>query len=79
MLLELSASTREEGHSAADIKVGNYAGLFFCYEEEGTAWREWYLAADNCLFFVSYDVPAGQEAAELAEVEQIVATLQLQP
>lgn len=75
VLMELASSTREDGHAASDIQTGGHQGLYFAYEEEGTAWREWYLAADNCVFFVSYDCPQGEEAREAAEVDRIVAAL----
>ena len=76
-LMELAASTREEGHAASDIRSGLHEGLYFSYEEEGTAWREWYLAAENCVFFVSYDCPQGDESNESAETDAIVAGLTL--
>ena len=76
-LMELASSTREEGHTAGDIRSGVHEGLYFSYEEEGTAWREWYLAAGNCVFFVSYDCPQGDESNESAETDAIVAGLTL--
>lgn len=78
-LMELAAATREEGHSASDILAGAYSGLYFSYEEEATAWREWYLAAGNCLFFVSYDALQGDASKEAVEVDAIVAGLTLTP
>ncbi|HEY0720271.1 MAG TPA: hypothetical protein VGE50_03355 [Gammaproteobacteria bacterium] len=76
-LLELASSTSEEGHPASDIEVGTLRGLYFAYAEEGTAWREWYLAAGHCLFFVSYDCPVGEESKEAAEVDRLIAQLEL--
>lgn len=76
-LLELAASTREEGHTARDIQAGAHSGLYFSYEEEGTAWREWYLADGCCVFFVSYDCAEGDESKESAETDLIVAGLTL--
>lgn len=77
MLMELASSTCEEGHSGTDIQTGALQGLYFSYEEEGTAWREWYLAAGRCVFFVSYDCPQGDESKEAAAVDVIVAGLTL--
>lgn len=74
-LRELAASTLEEGHSAQQVEVGGYRGLYFSYQEEDTAWREWYLPAGNCLFFVSYDAPAGAEGREAALIESMMASL----
>ncbi|HEY0635897.1 MAG TPA: hypothetical protein VGE00_10990 [Gammaproteobacteria bacterium] len=76
-LLELAASTLEEGHLPSAIQAGELQGLFFSYEEEGTAWREWYLAAGRCLFFVSYDCATGEAASEAAAVNAIIARLEL--
>ena len=78
VLMGLAASTLEEGHTASDIQSGALQGLYFFYEEEGTAWREWYLAAGKCVFFVSYDCPQGDESKEAAEIDAIVAGLTLQ-
>lgn len=76
-LMELAAATREEGHGASDIRMGAHSGLYFSYGEEATAWREWYLAAGRCVFFVSYDCLQADEAKESAEVDAIVAALTL--
>jgi len=78
-LLELAAATVEEGHSASDIQAGAHPGLYFSYHEEATAWREWYLAAGQCVFFVSYDCLQADEGKEAAEVDAIVARLTLIP
>lgn len=74
-LRELASSTLEEGHSPEEVQIGAFAGLYFAYDEEGVAWREWYLPSGNCLFFISYDCPVGAGADEEAEVEKIVASL----
>ncbi len=76
-LMELASSTCEEGHTPHDIQAGAHRGLYFSYEEEGTAWREWYLVAGYCVFFVSYDCAQGDESKEMAEVDAIVAGLTL--
>lgn len=76
-LLELAASTLEEGHLPSAVQAGELQGLYFSYEEEGTAWREWYLAAGRCIFFVSYDCTTGAAAGEAAAVDAIIARLEL--
>lgn len=76
-LMELASSTREEGHTPCDIQAGAHNGLYFSYQEDETAWREWYLAAGCCVFFVSYDCPQGEESKDAAEVDDIVAALTL--
>ncbi len=76
-LLELASSTREEGHTASDIQAGAHQGLYFCYVEEGTAWREWYLAAGHCAFFISYDCPEGEEPEEAVQVDALISQLAL--
>ena len=76
-LMELAAATREEGHAPTDIQTGTHSGLYFSYGEEATAWREWYLAAGKCVFFVSYDCLQADEGKEAAEVDAIVAALTL--
>jgi len=76
-LKELATSTCEEGHVPHDIQSGEHSGFYFSYEEEGTVWREWYLAAGYCVFFVSYDCAQGDESKEAAEVDAIVAGLTL--
>lgn len=76
-LLDLAADTIEAGARRMDVTMGDKKGLLFFYTEEETAWKEWYLAADNCVFFITYDCPEELEGAEDDELVEIIESLQL--
>jgi len=76
-LLDLASDTIEMGARRMDVQFGDLEGLMFFYTEEGTAWKEWYLAADNCVFFITYDCPEDLEGAEDDELIEIIESLRL--
>jgi hypothetical protein len=76
-LLDLAADTIASGARRMDINLGGMDGLLFFYTEEGMAWKEWYLAAGSCIFFITYDCPEELEGAEDDELVEIIASLKI--
>lgn len=76
-LLELAADTIASGARRMDVHLGDMSGLLFFYVEEGMAWKEWYLAAGNCVFFITYDCPEELEGAEDEELAEIIGSLKI--
>jgi hypothetical protein len=76
-LLELAADTIAAGARRMDVSLGDMSGLLFFYSDEGMAWKEWYLAAGNCVFFITYDCPEEMEGAEDEELAEIIGSLKI--
>lgn len=76
-LLDLAEDTIARGARRMDVQFGELEGLMFFYNEEGTAWKEWYLAAGNCVFFITYDCPEDLEGVEDDELVEIIQSLRL--
>jgi len=76
-LLELAADTIAAGARRMDVSLGEMSGLLFFYSDEGMAWKEWYLAAGNCVFFITYDCPEDMEGAEDEELAEIIGSLKI--
>lgn len=76
-LLDLAADTMASGARRMEVDLGGMQGLLFFYRDEGMAWKEWYLAAGNCTFFITYDCPEELEGAEDEELAEIIASLKV--
>lgn len=74
-LLDLAADTLAAGARRMDVSLGGMTGLLFFYTDDGTAWKEWYLAAGNCVFFITYDCPEEMEGVEDDELAEIIGSL----
>lgn len=57
------------------IKVGENDGLYFEYQEERAAWREWYLGSHSTLVYVTYNTDIENAEIDKAVVDQILSTL----
>lgn len=77
-LRDLAADTLASGARPMDTQMGDKKGLLLFYNEEGVAWKEWYLAAGNCAFFATYDCPEELEGAEDDELVEIIASLRME-
>jgi hypothetical protein len=68
-----------EGREPARVRIGPLAGLKFEYDDAETAeWVvEWYLAADDLFFFVTYSCPRVARGAEDAAVDAILHALEV--
>jgi len=76
-LLDLAADSIASGARRMDVNLGGMHGLLFSSTDEGMAWKEWYLAAGNCVFLITYDCPEDMEGAEDEELAEVIASLRI--
>jgi hypothetical protein len=76
-LLAMAEDIISAGKRYSKVQVGELAGIMFRYYDGDDAWKEWYLAAGNCLFFVTYDCSREAEGAEDEEVAEILESLRV--
>ena len=65
----------EDGIASRIVRVGEFQGLLFEYEEEDVAWREWYLAYDELFFYVTYNCDLVDRHAEDHIVQDILKSV----
>lgn len=76
--LEYMASEHlEAGAEPDECEYGDFEGLEFSYDDDGNAWREWYLCAENVMLYITYHCPAADEGVEDDAVDAILETLAL--
>ncbi len=74
-LLDLAAELIDEGKRHTDVEIGGKQGIMFRYYDGDQSWKEWFLAAGECAFYVTYDCPREGEGVEDEEVAQILESL----
>lgn len=69
----------DEGQEPARVSLGPLQGLKFEYmdDETGEAVTEWYLAADELFFFMTYSCPRTERGVEDATVDAILRSIEL--
>lgn len=69
----------EEGQEPSQVSIGPLHGLKFEYQDADTdEWViEWYLAADDLFFFVTYSCPRQDRGAEDETVNAILRGLEI--
>lgn len=69
----------EEGQVPSSVSIGPLHGLKFEYQDADTdEWViEWYLAADDLFFFVTYSCPRQDRGAEDGAVDRVLHSLEL--
>ena len=74
-----AAELLEDGHEPANVSVGPLRGLKFEYQDADTdEWViEWYLAADDLFFFVTYSCPRAARGEEEEAVMAILRSVEL--
>lgn len=74
-----AAELLEDGVEAKPVNLGPMHGLKFEYDDEDTGeWvQEWYLAADDLFFFITYSCPRTARGSEDAAVAAILGALEL--
>ena len=68
-----------DGVVPTSVNLGPMHGLKFEYDDEDTGeWvQEWYLAADDLFFFITYSCPRAARGSEDAAVATVLAALEL--
>lgn len=75
---EVEAIARDNGEPGWDwqaASAGDFSGVCSCYEEDGDAVREWYLANGPLLLFITYSCDIENSELDRAAVDEILATL----
>lgn len=69
----------DDGVVPATVNIGPTHGLKFEYDDEDTGeWvQEWYLAADDLFFFITYSCPRTARGSEDEAVASILGALEL--
>ena len=73
----LAQENSESDWSWDKSTLGPFAGVSTHYREEEDAVREWYVAADGVLLFVTYSCDVENEGLDEAAVDEILSTLAL--
>lgn len=76
-LLDMAEEIISAGKKPSDVTLGGLSGLMFRYYADEESWKEWYLAKDNCMFFITYDCPREYEGLEDEEIVSIIENLSL--
>jgi len=59
------------------VECSGLSGLYFEYQEDDTAWREWYFAANDLMIYITYNCDLENKDFDVAVVDQILETLTL--
>ncbi len=74
---QIARDNAEAGGDWTHVSGGCFSGLVTSYSEEGSAVREWYLAAGSVLLFITYCCEQENAGMDDAAVDEILDTLQL--
>ena len=65
----------EDGYEPDGVKLGEFEGLAFRYEEDSFYWRQWYIRSGSVWLHINYDCPESDQGIHDAEIDTILATL----
>lgn len=65
-----------EGLAGSAARLGDFEGLYFQYQEEGDAVREWVLQCDGRVLLVSYSCEIDDAGMDDAFVDEVLDTLE---
>ncbi|MEM0953846.1 MAG: hypothetical protein AAGI24_06870 [Pseudomonadota bacterium] len=72
---QLAQANSEGDWSWDTATVGAYTGIVTRYQDEGDAVREWYVACDEILLFITYSCELENAGLDDAAVDEMLATL----
>lgn len=72
---EIVRSESEPGREWREASLGEFSGWCGDWSEEGTAVREWYVAAGAMLLFITYSCEEENRGMDDAAVDEILDTL----
>jgi len=76
-LRELARQLLPAGSVGAAARLGDFDGLYFQYEDEGDAVREWLVRCEQHVLLVSYSCEIDDAGMDDAVVDEILETLSL--
>lgn len=74
---DIARAEAEGARDWASVSLGDFSGLSGAFEEEGDAVREWFVAADAILLYITYSCDQENRGMDDAAVDQILDTLML--
>jgi hypothetical protein len=75
-VLAIARENADQDCQWQEVTVGDFKGVYTTYTDEGSAIREWYLAAGAILLFMTYCCEAENGGMDDAAVDEILDTLQ---
>lgn len=76
-LEHFAAELLEAGLTPARASIGHLHGLLFEHVDGGEYWREWYMAADDLFFYITYNCPPDDRDRETGEVLHLLHTIEI--
>lgn len=76
-LTEFTVELTEAGGVPTQVQVGDFAGEYFEYEEDGEFWREWFVFAEDLFLFITHGVMLENKGLDDSTVNDILSTLVL--
>jgi hypothetical protein len=75
-LIALAKQLVPDELAGSAARLGDFEGLYFHYQEEGDAVREWVLQCDNRVLLVSYSCDIENAGMDDAFVDEVLDTLE---
>lgn len=76
-LQQLAQQLMPEGLAGAAARIGDFTGLYFHYEDDGDAVREWLVRSEQCVLLLSYSCEIEDAGMDDALVDEVLETLTL--
>ncbi len=74
-IAELYEDLLEQKLIPQETEVAGCGAKYFEYEEDGLAWREWYINANNKILFVTYHTEEDNKGMDDSVVDEILETI----
>jgi hypothetical protein len=74
-LRHLARDLIEDGYEPEGVKLGEFEGLAFRYEEDNSYWRQWYVRNGPFSLQINYDCPESHQGMHDADIDKILGTL----
>lgn len=72
---EFTEDLLAQGLTGEAIALNAAQGLFFQYDDEDGAWREWYLAAESLMIYITHNTAIEDKGLDNAVVDDFLSTL----
>ena len=65
----------EDGYEPEGVKLGDFEGLAFRYEEDNSYWRQWYVQSGPLRLEINYNCPESLQGTHDEAIDKILASL----
>ena len=72
---EFAEDLLAQGLTGEAVALNAAQGLLFQYDDEDGAWREWYLAAESLMIYITHNTAIEDKGLDNAVVDDILSTL----